>query len=326
MTEHGRPMEEWHIPSSADPQARLFVRARGPRGKTPALLVHGFFQPASAILDVPGYSLQVALAEAGLRVYLFDFRGYGRSSRPAFMDAPADDSRPALGCMDDALADLHDAVGFVQDREDAAQVDLVGYSWGTARSARFALQAPARVRRLALYAPVWRPNTGAAGEAHDPRQPNRMNPRLGGYALTRPGDLQRNWDWEIDRADWRDFRSVNVLEAAEHALMASDTAACGPGFRAPLGPMVDAFGVSQGGSLFDARSLGHDVIMLRGAQDRLSSETDAANLFAAVGSPNKRLTTVGNGTHLLHLEHARWQLVDELVSFLAGVTRVVSPM
>lgn len=314
----GAEVQEWLVRSTADAQAHLFVRARGigARGGVPVVLVHGFFQPASAILDVPGHSLLTTLAAAGLRVYLFDLRGYGRSSRPGFMALPPEASKPGLGCMADALADLNDVVDFVLTQERASQVDLIGYSWGTARSARYALQSPSRVRRLALYAPVWRPVTGAAGEASDPLAPDQLDPRHGGYAVFRPGDLQRNWDWEIDVEAVDRFRTPTVLQAAEDALMASDPAYPPDGFRAPLGPMVDAMGVAGGCALFEAAALRHEVLLVRGAQDRLSSEADAAALFSAMGSTQKRLITVGWGTHLLHLEHAGCQLTAELAGFL----------
>lgn len=311
--------QEWSVPSSVDPAARLFVRARGTgamQGQPPVVLVHGFFQPASAILDVPGFSLQAALAEAGLRTYLFDFRGYGLSTRPAFMNGPAEASRPSLGCMDDALADLHDVVGFVHAREGVSQVDLLGYSWGTARSASFALARPGAVRRLALYAPVWRPSTGAAAQAHAPGNPGLPNPELGGYALFRPGDLQRNWDWEIGTEDAARYRTAEALAAADAALMASDPSLPGDAFRAPLGPMVDALAVSKGGSLFGAERLTHETLLIRGAQDRLSSTSDAEALFAALGSAGKTMVTLEVGTHLLHLEHARYRLFNELAGFL----------
>lgn len=232
------------------------------------------------------------------------------------MSEPAEASRPSLGCMEDALADLHDVVDFVRSHEKASQVDLLGYSWGTARSASFALASPQVVRRLALYAPVWRPKTGAAAQAHDPRHPTRRNPGLGGYALLQPGDLQRNWDWEIDEHEASTFRATEAVLAADAALMASDPSLQGGGYRAPLGPMVDAFAVSQGDALFDASRVAHQTLLIRGAQDRLSSEADATGLLGALGSAGKQLITVKPGTHLLHLEHARERLVDELAGFL----------
>lgn len=307
---------ECFIPSTLAEGHKLFVRARGPRGRTPLVLVHGFFQPASAILDVPGYSLQQALAAQGFRVYLFDFRGYGLSSRPPFMGRPASESTPSLGCMRDAVADLEDVVRFVLGEEGAAQVDLLGYSWGTARSVNYALRHPGLVRKLVLYAPVWQPCTGAAGDAHDPAAPGHINPKHGGYVLFKPGDLARNWDWEIDQENASRFRSPEALAAAEQALMASDDFHAWGGFRAPLGPMVDALAVTQGSALFDASQVGCDTLLLRGAQDRLSSDMDAASLMQALGTHHKRLVTLDRGTHLLHLEHARDRLLHEIGAFL----------
>lgn len=307
---------EWFIPSTSAEGEQLYVRARGPRGRTPVVLVHGFFQPASAILDVPGYSLQQALAAQGFRVYLFDFRGYGASSRPPFMGRPAAESSPSLGCMSDTLADLEDVVRFVLGKESAAQLDLLGYSWGTARSANFATHHPEMVRKLVMYAPVWKPRTGAAGDAQDPATPGHINPKHGGYALFKPGDLARNWDWEIVQEDPNRFRSPEALAAAEQALMDSDDFNTWGGFRAPLGPMVDALAVTLGSALFDAGRIGCDTILLRGAQDRLSSEEDASSLLNALGAPDKRLVTINCGTHLLHLEHSRDRLLDEMCRFL----------
>lgn len=310
----------WRIDSRRDPGAQIHVAARGPRGGTPLLLVHGFFQPASAILDVPGWSLQQALADRGLRVVLFDLRGYGRSTRPAFMAQPPGDSQPALGCLADAVADIGDVVEHLCQDEDCEQVDLLGYSWGTARSCAYALQSPRRVRRIVLVAPVWRPATGAAAEATDPRQPGRMDPTLGGYRILGPGDLARQWDNETGDAPIASFRDAQVLEAAEAALLASDAALQGRGYRAPLGPMCDALAVAQGRPLFDAARLQGPMLLVRGDHDLLSSAADAQALFDALGSPQRRLITVAQATHLLHLEHVREALVESTSAFLGAST------
>jgi pimeloyl-ACP methyl ester carboxylesterase len=318
-------VETWQIDSSLAPHEHIHVRARGPRGDTPIVIVHGFFQPASAILDVPNYSLQETLAAFGFRVVLFDLRGYGLSSRPPFMTQPPEASRPSLACMSDALADLGDVVEFVCRNEGVDHVDLLGYSWGTARSAGFAVAAPQRVRRLVLYAPVWRPASGAAAEAVDPERAGVLNPALGGYRVFAPGDLARQWDFEIGSRDTHAFRDTQVLQAAEHALLASDAGLQGRGYRAPLGPMLDALNVIQGTPLFDAERLDCDTLLIRGDCDRLSSTSDAAGLLCALRSTRKRLVTIGHGTHLLHLEHARRQLVDEVVGFLAGSSDASRP-
>lgn len=317
--------ENHRLPSRHDPRAVLHVRACGPRGGTPVVLVHGFFQPATAILDVPGWSLQQALAAKGLRVVLFDLRGYGLSSRPGFMDEPPGSSRPSLGCLADAVADIADVVDHVRESEGQEQVDLLGYSWGTARSAAFAIQRPGRVRRLVLYAPVWRPRTGAAAEAASPDGADRLDPRLGGYRTFGPGDLTHQWDTQIGQRDPMDFRDPAALVAAERALIASDPALHGRGYRAPLGPMVDALEVARGRPLFDASALRGEVLLLRGDCDPLSSAADAAGLLAALGSATSRLVTIRNGTHLLHLEHARRDLTAEIAGFLRASGATASP-
>lgn len=68
------------------------------------------------------------------RVRLFDLRGHGKS-------APAKtgyDVRTLAGDLEALTADL------------AGPIDLVGHSWGALVALRFALDHPARVRRLAL--------------------------------------------------------------------------------------------------------------------------------------------------------------------------------
>lgn len=312
----GSSVQAWQIDSSRAPHEHIHVRARGPRGGTPIVMVHGFFQPATAILDVPGYSLQQALAAAGFRVVLFDLRGYGLSSRPYLMTLPPAASCPSLACMSDALADLGDVVDFVCRTERTDRVDLLGYSWGTARSAGFAVTAPQRVRRLVMVAPVWRPTSGAAAEAVDPERAGVLNPMLGGYRVFAPGDLARQWDAEIGPLDTLAFRDPQALQAAEKALMASDADMQGRGYRAPLGPMLDALEVARGAPLFDAGRLDCDTLLVRGDNDRLSSASDAAALLRALRSDHKRLVTIDHGTHLLHLEHARQQLLDEVIGFL----------
>jgi pimeloyl-ACP methyl ester carboxylesterase len=64
------------------------------------------------------------------------------------------------------------------------------------------------------------------------------------------------------------------------------------------------------------QGVAHETLLIRGAQDRLSSTSDAEALFAALGSAGKTMVTLEVGTHLLHLEHARYRLFNELAGFL----------
>lgn len=104
----------------------------GPADGRPVLLLHGF--PDSGRLwrhQVP------ALADAGFRVVVPDLRGYGRSDKPADVEA-----YNLLFLAGDALAVLDDA-----GIERAA---VVGHDWGAAVSWGIASFAPERVERLAV--------------------------------------------------------------------------------------------------------------------------------------------------------------------------------
>ncbi len=76
------------------PGIAIFVReivGRAPAPNVaPLLLVHDTPAAGSASFDlgVPGGSLAADLAESGLRVYLMDARGYGRSSRAPRLASP----------------------------------------------------------------------------------------------------------------------------------------------------------------------------------------------------------------------------------------------
>lgn len=98
----------------------------------PVILLHGF--PDSGRL----WRHQVtALAERGLQVIVPDLRGYGRSDKPAAVEAYA---LPALA--GDVLAVLAD-VG-------AERAHVVGHDWGAALAWGLASLAPDRVDHLAV--------------------------------------------------------------------------------------------------------------------------------------------------------------------------------
>jgi pimeloyl-ACP methyl ester carboxylesterase len=242
------------------------------------------------------------------------------------MAEPPERSLPSLGRMSDALADLDDVVNFVLGEEQRTCVDLLGYSWGAARSASFYEKARGRVRQLALYAPVWRPLAGEPlADICNPTDSMSINAALGGYSKLSESQLKSLWDWEIDSGDWRDYREPEALKAAGNALLASDPTWPWEeiGFRAPNGPKLDALKVQRGECLFDAGKVDCEVMLVRGAQDKLSSEKDANDLFGAIGSLRKRHVTIGLGTHLLHLEHNRTILVNELVNFFRSHPSIV---
>ena len=92
----GIVMEEAMVPS--DPGISVYVRNKRPASMTSfsaektVLFVHGATYPSETAFDLQldGTSWMDYIARAGYDVYLVDVRGYGRSTRPAGMDQPAD--------------------------------------------------------------------------------------------------------------------------------------------------------------------------------------------------------------------------------------------
>src|SRR5665213_1536257 len=136
--------EDFMIPSG-DPGIELFVRNKHPADRAHLsadkilLYVHGTSQAAETTFDLAldGLSWMDYLAKQGWDVYLVDLRGYGRSTRPPEMRAPAADNPPIV-TTDVALQDFGTAVEFVLKRRNARRLSIIGWSWGTVIVASFA--------------------------------------------------------------------------------------------------------------------------------------------------------------------------------------------
>lgn len=111
---------------------RIHVETAGPDGGRPVVLLHGF--PDTGALwrhQVP------ALAGAGFRVLVPDQRGYGRSDKPAGVDAYG-------------MAHLVADVVAVLDAAGIERAHVVGHDWGASVAWALALFVPERVDHLVV--------------------------------------------------------------------------------------------------------------------------------------------------------------------------------
>jgi len=130
--------ETFTIPAS-DPGIQLHVRNKWLEGHDSfsaeriVLFVHGATYPSETVFDInlPGGSWVEYVARSGYDVYFVDVRGYGRSTRPAAMDAPATEN-PPFATTADAVKDVGSAVDFILKRRNISKLNLIGWSWGTA--------------------------------------------------------------------------------------------------------------------------------------------------------------------------------------------------
>jgi pimeloyl-ACP methyl ester carboxylesterase len=300
------------IPSSGTPDLRLHLRARGGQG-VPVLFVHGATF-SSRLYDIPhvGVNWLQAAVDAGLAPYALDIRGYGRSKPDPF---PQDAAPYATG--DQAVADIGDAVDWIAARHGGGPVALVGWSWGSITTARYAIGAgKGKVSRLVLYAPIYAErNAEWLQVLADPADPSRITAFKAWRAVDLPSTRAR-WDAQLPQgADWR---AESVLQAVVAASLADDGLADGGAFRVPNGTFVDLWEAFNARPLYDPAQLTCPVMLVRGAQDPTSTRSDALALFDRLASPQRQYLEIANGTHFINAEAQADQLFTAVHGFLGG--------
>ena len=305
------------VASSDVPGLRLHLRAHGDdASRRPVLFVHGATY-ASRLYDIPhpGASWLKATAEAGLAAYALDVRGYGLSRAPA-----TETARAPLATGRDALRDIGDAVGWIAARHGTRRIALVGGSWGSITTARYAATSGAdRVSRLLLYAPIYAErNAGWLSLLGDPSDPTR--PAAWG-AARRVGAAETMARWRAEMpggADW-------IAPAVAHALVASslaDDPEAGavdpPAFRAPNGTFLDLWEAFNARPLYDPSAIRCPVMLIRGGCDPTSTRTDATTLFDRLGAQDRRYVEIANGTHFVSAERRAPAVFAAASAFLAA--------
>jgi pimeloyl-ACP methyl ester carboxylesterase len=313
----------------SDPGIALAVRrialSTGATG-VPVLLIHGAGAGGLAAFDmaVPGYSLAEDLARAGHPTYVVDLRGWGRSTRPAALDAPPDANPPAV-TSDVAMRDLAATVAWIRGREHRA-IAVVGWATGGHWAGMYAASHPDDVSHLVMLNALYGtpgPWTLRAG-LEDPERPGQPARSLGAYALRDRRSLLSTWNRNIpvdDKASWRDPR---VADAYAGVAIASDPTSVTrdpPSVRVPSGPLHDSFLLALGTRLWNAADIRAATLVVRSALDFWSRPEDVAALRnELVHARRAEFVELPDATHLVFLdrpEHGRTRFVELLRAFLA---------
>jgi pimeloyl-ACP methyl ester carboxylesterase len=308
--------EEFMI-NAADPGIKLYVvnkHLTNLQQLSPVrtlLFVHGATQPAEATFDLPldGMSWMDYIAQHGWDVYLVDVRGYGRSTRPAEMDQPAERNPPIVR-TDVAIRDVQSAIDFILQRRRTTKINLMGWSWGTVIIAAYAAEHADKVARLVLYGPQWLESSPAAS-----------NPPLGAYVAA-PMALSRE-RIQTGAPDDRkyDLMPAGWFEVWSSAALATDAVGSRqnpPVLRSPAGVFQDRQEFwRQGKPYYNPQRITAPTLIVVAEWDRATPIEGAQELFRRLPSgPDNRLVEIGEGTHLLMLEKNRMQLFEEVRHFL----------
>lgn len=307
--------------ASEMPGISLYVREKHPADMTrftperTVLFVHGATYPAETAFDLAlgGFSWMDFIARRGFDVFLIDVRGYGRSSRPAAMDAPPE-ANPPFATTAEARADVGAAVAYIRARRGVERLCLIGWSWGCATMGSFAALHPELVERLVLYAPGW---VRDAASAADPGGP------LGAWrSVTREAALAR-WLNGVPE-DKRDALIppgwFDVWAEATFATDAAGAAMNPPVLRAPNGVVADGRAYwSAGRPLYDPAGVMAPTMIVVGEWDRDTPPALGLTLFSLLrNAREKRFVLLGEGTHTVLMEHNRMALFHEVQGFLEG--------
>ncbi|MET0342100.1 MAG: alpha/beta fold hydrolase, partial [Polyangiales bacterium] len=301
--------------ASKAPGIRLHLEHRAPaKAAGPAsavLLVHGNFFPASSSfgVDLPGGSAIDRLAAAGLATYTLDLRGYGGSTRPAFMSEPIG-PYVSFATTAHAQEDVASALAFIRKREGVQRVSLVGWSWGAAIVGEFAAKHPAQVASLVLYGPGWHP-----------KEPLPPQPASGSYrTLDREASRARVLNGvpperveEIHPAAWFERWWQLNLRYDEHGSRQTP-----PVVRAPSG-VTQAFADfwSRGKAPWDPGKVRARTLVIVGEWDRNTPVDGARAVHDGLRrAASRELLVLPEATHFALLEKNRGALLDALVRFL----------
>jgi pimeloyl-ACP methyl ester carboxylesterase len=296
------------IASTGTPGLMLTLRQRGAAGP-PVLFVHGAtFSGRLFDIPHPGLNwLQVA-ADAGFAAYAIDIRGYGLSKPDAFPEGRA----YAQG--HEAIADIGDAVDWIAARHGGARVALVGWSWGTLTTSRYALGAGAgKIRALALYAPIYAEvNAEWIAVMADPADKTRHRD-FAPYRHVTLDDTRARWDAQLPQgADWRDEAVLQAMVAAS----IDDDGGASDHFRVPNGTFLDLWECFNGRPIHDPGAITCPTLLIRGAQDPTSTRTDTLALFDRLGATDRTYVEIAGGTHFINAEARAPALLDAVNAFL----------
>ncbi|MGA0034134.1 MAG: alpha/beta hydrolase [Burkholderiales bacterium] len=313
--------EEFMIPAR-DAGIELYVRNRHPRGQTAygaertLLFVHGSTYPAEAVFDYPlkGLSWMQYIAQRGFDVYLVDVRGYGRSTRPAQMEAASQANLPIVRAPT-AIQDVSSAVDFILQRRSLDRLNLLGWSWGTTLMGWYTAQHNDKVEKLVLYAPQWIGDNRLMIDPGHPEQP------LGAWRCVTREQMRERWLAKVPPDKLSGLIPDGWFDAWADATFATDPAGAAlnpPQLRAPNGVVQDRREFwAAGKPQYDPADIQVPTLLVHAEWDVDLPSTMMQGYFARlVNARYRRMVEIGEGTHTILMERNRMQLFRTVQQFL----------
>jgi len=275
------------------------------------LLMHGATFASGSLFDAPvgGASFMDQLALSGFDVYGIDVRGYGGSTWPPETADPTDPSTYPVR-IETAIRDLGAAIDHILKHRRLARLNLVAMSWGGSVAGAYAAKNNAKIKRLALIAPLWlRQSAG----------------RIDGGGQLPPYREVDLWKYQdIWRAAAPENQREALIPPGWFEVWAETTLAIGPHgadpkiLRAPSGAVQDIREYwASNRPYYDPAEIRVPVLLVHAEWDVDVTFDTVRDLFnRLIAAPYRRWIEIGQGTHMVILEKNRWQAVNAIIEFL----------
>ncbi len=266
-----------------------YTKTEGTQPDKNILLVHGVTYSSHEFdIDYQDYSLVRRLAREGYTVWKMDIAGYGRSEEVE--DGFMPDS-------DYAAEDIAAAVDLIAQETGQDKIDVLGWSWGTVTTGRFAAAHPEHLNKLVLYAPI----LSGIGEfnVEEPFHHNTWE-----HASD---DFQRTENGEID------------LDIVDPVILAMFCSGCWryDGEYSPNGGRRDIC-VSPEEILIDLTKITVPTLIICGSEDPYLNY-DLVGASPQLLPAGSALEMIEGGSHIVLLEKPYYNdFQDRLVRFLEG--------
>lgn len=319
--------QDYHI-DAVDPGIKLFIRMKMVDGNKSfnneniVLFVHGATYPSTPDFDLQyrDYSWADWMVRHGYVVYMFDIRNYGFSTREKAMNQPPAENRP-LSRSYLAIRDIGAVVDHIREKHRVDKVTMIGWSWGAMTAGYYASLHSEKINKLVMFAPLYNfaahPLWGAGSKLQNKRKPYEFDYSQGAYRLA---SNQAWWDSQIPVEDKSQYREQAVVDAFNAACLATDPSSGSrnpPSLRAPNGAMEDNFMQATGRPLWSASSIYVPTLVIAGQYDTHSYSEDRDGLMRDLtNAPVKKLVVIPDATHFTQFERHRFELYNEVLSFL----------
>ena len=292
-------------PGAPSDEAVLFIHG----ASFPTQLAAGFeFQGRDSWMDY--------MATKGYLACGLDFLGFGASSRPPAMGAPAEGVAP-IDRATEAAKQIAVAAAYLHEQRGVKRLHLVAHSWGTIPAGLYAATHQDALISLTLFGPV----VPIEGTVEKP--------------------VPYSW-WTVsanERFEQLHYKELlpqhlQLLEPALDPRWAEEFAATGPGghahrddpLRIPSGPLADINAVKAGDYPYDQARVHVPVFVVYGDYDNVVDDSGAALFLAKfTASPLRWRLRIDHGTHVMHLEKNRASLYRSVAGFIETVDAASFP-